>query len=106
MSKTQADDAAPEYAEYQLSCSEALVAATLALMTAHAQSASGEQRGLLAHKIGANLSQLRAHECLSPQFRMMLGNLCAHWQLLQAREGSPALASGRSTWHAAPAQIQ
>lgn len=78
------------YAEYQLSCAEALVAGTLALMTGHAQTHDDSQRQFMTCKIRANLSQLAQHTCISTQFRMMLGNLQTHWQMLQMREAGHA----------------
>lgn len=100
-------DRAATYAEYQLSCSEALVAGTLALMTAHAQAADDEQRLRMAQKIGANLTQLAAHNCMSPQFRMMLGNLVAHWQLLRAtQQGDPLRGRTACATHAAAPRLQ
>ena len=61
---------------------EVMLAATLALMTGHAQSVGGPYRQLMAKKVVSNLFFLSAHPQLSPQFKTMLGNLHAHWRAL------------------------
>lgn len=93
--------------EYQLSCVEALVAGTLALMTGHAQAGRDSDREPMARKILANLAQLSSHGCLSPQFRLMLCNLQAHWQRLQSRV-SPVQPppDPRASHHPAPGRLQ
>jgi len=87
--------------EYQLSCVEALVAGTLALMTGHAQAGPESDRAPMTRKILANLAQLSRHSCLSPQFRLMLCNLQGHWQLLQSRESAAPAWPDEPDWQAA-----
>lgn len=92
--------------EYQLPCAEALLAGTLALMTAHVQ-ACDTHRVLMARRIGGQLRELAAHPMLSPQFKTMLWNLGARWGGeggQTAPEARPA--SERPLWHATPDTVQ
>ncbi|HVZ44478.1 MAG TPA: hypothetical protein VHA82_11765 [Ramlibacter sp.] len=68
--------------EYQLSCAEALIAGTLALMTSHVQAQRAADRAPMARKIVANLDELAAHVCISPQFREVVHLLRDHWQAM------------------------
>ncbi|MDO9610594.1 MAG: hypothetical protein Q7J33_01900 [Serpentinimonas sp.] len=67
---------------YLLPGSEAMLAAALALMTGHAQSACERQRAALAHKIRHLLCALSQQDSLSPSMRAMVRRLHAHWQAL------------------------
>lgn len=62
--------------------SEALLASTLALMTAHAHAGGSpsDRGGRLAEKIAASLSMLSEHPGLSPHFRIALFALMGHWE--------------------------
>lgn len=99
------------------SCAEALLAATLALMTGFAEhcATAGPAEGatapagssavprLLAAKTVSNLFFLAEHPALSTPLRSMLWRLRGHWQGLEHRStprGDPALLTPRS---AAPA---
>ncbi|MGE4243223.1 hypothetical protein [Ramlibacter sp.] len=72
--------------EYQLPCTEALLAGTLALMTGHAEAACDHAREAMANKIVANLDELLSHACLSSQFQHVLQVLQSHWRTLHERE--------------------
>lgn len=88
----------PEADTYLLPGSEAVLAATLALMTGHAQSACERQRAALAHKIRHLLFALTQQASLSDSMRTMAGRLHAHWQALPqkpAQRVRPS-ASGRA----------
>lgn len=85
--------------EYELPCAEALLAGTLALMTAYAQNCCGERRGLLAGKIAANLSSLGRHAGLSDPFRASVGKLHTQWVRMSPGTGEPL-------WHAMPSSVQ
>lgn len=96
----------PELSEYELACAEALLAGTLALMTGHAQSSSGEHRLHFCRKVLTNLQELSRHGCLSPQFRLMLRNLQAHWQRLQGPELPARAVADDRLWHTSPDWVQ
>lgn len=71
---------------YFLSSAEALLAATLALMTGHAESDCAQQRAQLAFKISANLLALTGQAGLSTPLRALVWRLHGHWEaLLQTR---------------------
>lgn len=89
--------------EYPMPCAEALLAGTLALMTAHAQACCDGHRAQMAAKIVDNLSRLAEHPLLTPQFHTMLWNLRTRWQL--QREHQPAERDAR-LWHAGPGSLQ
>lgn len=72
--------------EERLPCVEAILAGTLALMTAHAEAACNFQRRRMAEKVELNLVGLSAHPALSLHFRLALSALGAHWQLLEQQE--------------------
>lgn len=65
--------------EYDMPCAEALLAGTLALMTAYAQSSRDGHRDLMARKIATNIQVLARHPLLSIGFKTMLSNLQARW---------------------------
>lgn len=84
--------------EYTLPSAEALLAATLALMTGHAQSQSAAHRSLMEIKIASHLAQLALSQEVSDNFRQMLGSLQRHWG---ARHCGPL-----SAWHTPVATLQ
>lgn len=91
--------------EYVLPCAEALIAAALALMTAHAQAGCEVRRSVMEAKIVANLSQLE-HQCvLTPQFRAAMRSLRAHWETIRGH-GEAFTARDKRFWHPAPALFQ
>lgn len=75
-------DSHPADQEYELSGAEAVLAATLALMTGHAQSACASQQTWMAHKIRTHLDLLYRHPGLSLELRRMIHSLHHHWQVL------------------------
>jgi hypothetical protein len=70
--------------DHPASSAEAMLAATVALMTGYAQVSTLEQRCLMAHKVCAALLQLADDPDLSVDFRMALSALHRHWQVLLA----------------------
>lgn len=84
--------------EVTLPCDQALLAATLALMTAYAGPAAGArvdaetQRRLMAHKIVCNLCFLREHPALGAGMRQVVSTVHRHWlALVQGLEAPAAL---------------
>ena len=77
---------------YHMLKAEALLAGTLALMTAHAQCTCPKaisNKDLMTKKIISNLSQLVSHANLTEQFRMMLRNLQNMWLTFEtAQQGA------------------
>lgn len=92
--------------EYQLPCTEALLAGTLALMTGHAQACCDNTRQAMTAKIVGNLSQLSEHPVLTPLFRAALGSLLTHWQAMQGQPPAQAAPSDPRLWHASPSLFQ
>ena len=85
--------------------SEALLANTLALMTAHAHAggSSSDQGVRLAEKIAASLSLLSEHPVLSPHFRIALFALMGHWEDLvgqRPRASHPEWPFTHAAWRA------
>jgi hypothetical protein len=94
-----------------LPCAEAVLAGTLALMTGHAQCGCKNQKRMMASKISANLAGIDSLTGLSPNFKIVMQRLQAHWERLAATEYSAALhADGMPTdspaAHAPPALVQ
>lgn len=85
--------------EYELPRAEALLAGTLALMTAYARGCCRERRAIMAGRIAANLSSLVRHAGLSDPFRAALGKLHAQWEGLSPTAGEPFS-------HAPPSSVQ
>ena len=98
---------------YHMHSVEALLAGTLALMSAHAQCScpqSISNKDMMTKKIIANLSQLISHANLTEQFRMVLGNLHKMWSEFDAVQRSSGHIAPQSRtqelWHHAPAVVQ
>lgn len=74
--------------EHELPASEAVLAATLALMTGYCQALQADlhpqQRLLMGAKIGRNLELLAGHPALSDGFQRIALGLQARWQLMSA----------------------
>jgi hypothetical protein len=92
-------DACPltRYDEYELPDAEALHAATLALMTGHAQQSCPQRRLLMARKIRSNLFFLFQHPGLSPELRRVLQRLHGMWDAMVqsgTADAPPAAAVG------------
>lgn len=75
---------APADEEYRLPDCEARWAATLALMTGHAQACCEAHRQGMARKIAAHLHELGACEGLSFHFQALLASLHGRWVALAA----------------------
>ena len=85
--------------EYLLPQIEALLAGTLALMTAQAN-AQCTHRELMAAKVRDNLTQLAMHPQLSGTLRTVLARMVGQWApvAVPVRE--------RAAWHAGTATVQ
>lgn len=93
------EDAPNGDTEYHLPCAEALIAGTLALMTAHAQACCANHRRLMEAKILANLCNLANLSGLSPQFRAAVGNVRGHWQVMRGACADAVTAEDPRLWH-------
>lgn len=99
-------------------CAEALMAGTLALMTAHAPPCCTQHRQQVAARVASNLVLLSQHPLMSPGFHAVAWKLHAQWVLqTQAGQGGQAEAAGRADdapkpdhsralWHTTPEVIQ
>jgi hypothetical protein len=76
--------------EYELPDAEALHAATLALMTGHAQQSCPQRRSLMARKIRSNLFFLYQHPGLTPELRRVLQRLHGMWDTMVQSGGTEA----------------
>lgn len=65
--------------EYAISGLEALLAGTLALMSAYAHGTCKAHRSLISEKILSNLHCLQAQNALSPEFRKVLLQVGHAW---------------------------
>ena len=79
--------------EYEVQSSEAMIAATLSLMTGYAQAASKLQKHLISHKISANLDAMAMTLSASEPFQVLLYKLQAIWSRINTEfdEATPAL---------------
>ena len=70
--------------EYELPCSEAMLAGTLALMTGYSQALQAErdpaQRLAISLRVAHNLERLAGQPALSEPFRALSGRLAGLWQ--------------------------
>jgi hypothetical protein len=97
-----------------LMSAEALLAGTLALMTAHARCTCPQaisNKEAMTKKIIANLLQLRSHDHLTEQFRMIMNNLHSLWATidvaqLAAESTQPRSSSAATFHHVAPTALQ
>ena len=99
--------------EHELPSLEAMLAATLALMTGYSQALQAdlhpEQRVLMGERIGSNLELLADHPGLSDAFHRIVLGLRTRWQLMsacteQAEPGGHADAGALAC--AAPSRLQ
>jgi hypothetical protein len=74
--------------EYELPGNEAVLAATLALMTGYSQALQAaqhpQQRLLMGSKIGRNIGMLAEHPHLSAAFKRVMRGLQQRWVLMTA----------------------
>lgn len=94
----------PGSAEFILTEVEAVLAGTLALMTAMAQGCCNDHRRAIRQKVLANLVELEQNEQLSEQFRAVASHLQQHWFALGAEPA--ARGPGPSHWHKPPGIVQ
>lgn len=88
----------------ELPAVDALMAATLALMTGCVQTPAGDpNRALMARKLVCQLTRLSVHPQVSPSMRCVLCNLVSLWQPLVNRQTVP---EPTLLWHAAPGALQ
>lgn len=97
---------------------QALLAGSLALMTAFAQSRCDGCRAQIARKIISKLFMLSQHPMAAPGFKVMAMGLHGNWvqqlQQLQAQAEetppapglNPEVAQHRALWHATPEVLQ
>lgn len=86
-----------------LSGVEAMVGATLALMTGHAQAKCPTRRRLMALKVRSHLMFLSGHPDLSPNLRQVAAQVAAHWDpLCRCAEPVASAAIVQPTAHWAP----
>ena len=81
--------------DYAITGLEAMLAGTLALMSAYAHGACKAHQGLIIGKIQSNLCCLQAQNALSPEFRKVLSQVGHSWQqhqLMQLDDAPMALA--------------
>lgn len=97
-------DTTPSFEEYELPAVEAVLAGTLALMTAHAQACCPAQRRLMKGRIVSNLAVLGEHPQLTTVFRCALDKLRCHWELM-LEDGGEAPDPERLR-HPTPATLQ
>lgn len=91
-------------AEFTLGNAEAIVAGTLALMTALVQGICEEHRRAIRHKVISNLAELEQHSQLSEPFRAMASHLQQHWY---AMDGGPAsVRQDFQLWHQPAGKVQ
>lgn len=90
--------------EYELPTLEAVLAGTLALMTACAQARCPDQRRSMMGRIVSNMAMLGDQPQLSTQFRCAVGKLRCHWELLLEDGSAPP--DPERLRHHAPARLQ
>ena len=73
----------------RLPSAEAVLAATLALMTGHAQACCEEHRWVMLTKIVANLHLLAQNPGVSPGFKAVIEQLYAMWSRLREQWQAP-----------------
>jgi hypothetical protein len=91
--------------QYLLSSAEALMAGTLALMTAMVQGPCAEHREMMKSKVLANLAEMERHPSLSQQFHAVVSHLQQHWHGLADAGREPA-PRDPGQWHQPPAVVQ
>jgi hypothetical protein len=90
--------------EFVLTEVEAVLAGTLALMTAMAQGCCADHRRAIRQKVIENLAELEQNAQLSDQFRAVASHLQQHWYALGAEhrpQGGEA-----PHWHTPPGMVQ
>jgi hypothetical protein len=92
--------------EYAISGLEALLAGTLALMSAYAHGACNKHQELMALKIVSNLTCLQNQASLSEEFRKVLAKVSDSWRQHSLLSNNPWLNKAAQApahiWHNAP----
>jgi hypothetical protein len=94
--------------EYAISGLEAMLAGTLALMSAYAHGACKAHQGLISGKIQSNLCCLQAQNALSPEFRKVLSQVGHSWQqhqIMQLDDAPAMLAPSPHSFHLAEHRV-
>lgn len=91
--------------EFVLGHPEALLAGTLALMTALVQGCCEEHRRGIRRKVIANLAELERHTALSQEFRAVASHLQQHWFALEDG-AAPRAVADRQLWQQPAGTIQ
>lgn len=91
--------------EFVLGNPEAVLAGTLALMTALVQGCCEEHRPVIRRKVMSNLAELERHPALSQQFRALASHLQQHWFALDRGAAPRAFADPR-LWQTPAGAIQ
>lgn len=95
-------------AAHAMPCPQAMLAGTLALMSAWAHPVAGcalhgaQRRPMLARKIVSNLFFLREHPLVSPALRGLAGQLHQHWAAAEANASPAGEAPCAGSANAAP----
>nr|WP_315466032.1 hypothetical protein [uncultured Rhodoferax sp.] len=93
--------------EYLIPGSETLMASTMALMTAHTQSACASHRSAMMERIVLNLGALSRDPMLSPGFQALAWSLRLRWQAMgKAEQMAPAAFDSQGRWHHSPEVLQ
>jgi hypothetical protein len=79
---------------YDMPCAEAMLAATLALMTGHAQSGCHRHRALMAKKVTSHLFFLSRHPVMSDNFRAVMARMHGLWRALAEADAAPGVCEG------------
>ena len=108
MSTAKHDAVSDADEEYSMPCAEALLAGTLALMTAYAQGCCDSHRDAMVRKIVANLQFLSEQPSLTPHFRTLVQSLQQRWmdQISAEHVALEAAQARRVLWHVAPEILQ
>lgn len=94
--------------DYAISGLEAMLAGTLALMSAYAHGACKAHQSLISGKILSNLYCLQLQNALSPEFRKVLSQVGHSWQQhqLMLSGGAPVmLAPGTQSFYLAEHRV-
>ena len=96
------NSATPHACEFVLNSTEAILARTLALMTAMVQGCCHAHRQAIREKVIANLCELELRGEVSQQFRAFTSHLQQHWLAIDAHSTMPHVRD----WHEQPDAVQ
>jgi hypothetical protein len=102
--------ASADYAEFDISGLEAVLAGTLCLMSAYAHCPCTNNQGLMSLKIISNLTCLQCQTRLSPEFRKVITKVSDSWRQHSLMHTGAALAVENPHtsrfWYSAPESVQ